>query len=263
MADGDEVDLGGLTLRTLATPGHTHEHIAFELLDGAQTFGTFTGGSLLVGSAARTDLVAPEKTEELARAQYRSLQRLAKLDDDVAVWPTHGAGSFCSAPPGAERTSTIGIERATNSLLRAESEDVFVKQLLDSLGSFPPYFLRLPEINRRGPALVEGDTLQPLHALEVARLQVGAAVVDVRPIADFAASHMPGSVSIELRPVFATWLGWLVTADKPLVIVRNPTKIPPRSSGRPAKSATTLSPANWTTALRPGSPRVGPQARYR
>jgi glyoxylase-like metal-dependent hydrolase (beta-lactamase superfamily II)/rhodanese-related sulfurtransferase len=223
LADGDEVDLGGLTLRTLATPGHTHEHIAFELLDGSRALGVFTGGSLLVGSAARTDLVAPERTEELARAQYRSLQRLARLADDVAVWPTHGAGSFCSAPPGAERTSTIGAERATNSLLRAENEDVFVKQLLDSLGSFPTYFLRLPEINRRGPALIEGDTLRPLGAAEVAGLRAsGAVVVDVRPIADFAAGHVPGSVSIELRPVFATWLGWLVAPDTPLVIVRNP-----------------------------------------
>ena len=120
LTDGDEVDLGGLTLRTLATPGHTHEHIAFELLEGPRTLGVFTGGSLLVGSAARTDLVSPERTEELARAQYRSLQRLAMLDDDVAVWPTHGAGSFCSAPPGAERTSTIGTERATNALLRGQ-----------------------------------------------------------------------------------------------------------------------------------------------
>ena len=227
LADADEVDLGGLTLRTLATPGHTHEHIAFELLDGPRTLGVFTGGSLLVGSAARTDLVAPERTEELARAQYRSLHRLARLDDDVAVWPTHGAGSFCSAPPGAQRTSTIGIERATNALLRADSEDVFVKQLLDSLGSFPPYFLRLGEINRRGPALVEGDTLHSLRAPEVAALRAsGAAVVDVRPITDFAAGHVPGSVSIALRPVFATWLGWLVASDKPLVIVRNPDQDP-------------------------------------
>ena len=163
LADGDEVDLGGLRLRALATPGHTHEHIAFELLDGSRTLGVFTGGSLIVGSAARTDLVSPERTEELARAQYRSLQRLAKLDDDVAVWPTHGAGSFCSAPPGAERTSTIGTERATNTLLRAGSEDAFVQQLLDSLGTFPPYFLRLGEINRRGPALVEGDDPHPAH----------------------------------------------------------------------------------------------------
>ena len=227
LADADEVDLGGLTLRTLATPGHTHEHIAFQLLDGARVLGVFTGGSLLVGSAARTDLVAPERAEELARAQYRSLQRLARLDDDVAVWPTHGAGSFCSAPPGAERTSTIGIERATNALLRAEDEDVFVKQLLASLGSFPPYFLRLGEINRRGPALVEGDTLRPLQVPEVARLRAsGAALVDVRPIADFAAGHVPGSVSIALRPVFATWLGWLVAPDMPLVIVRNPDQDP-------------------------------------
>ena len=227
LADADEVDLGGLALRALATPGHTHEHLAFELLDGSRVLGVFTGGSLLVGSAARTDLVAPERTEELARAQYRSLGRLAELGDDVAVWPTHGAGSFCSAPPRAERTSTIGTERATNTLLRADSEDAFVQQLLDSLGSFPPYFLRLGEINRRGPALVEGDALPPLHSDEVARLRAGGAeVVDVRPMADYAAAHIPGSVSIPLRPVFATWLGWLLPDGQLLVVVRNPDQDP-------------------------------------
>ncbi|NDL60653.1 MBL fold metallo-hydrolase [Phytoactinopolyspora sp. XMNu-373] len=222
LADGDEIDLGGLTLRALATPGHTHEHIAFEVLDGRRVLGVFTGGSLLVGSAARTDLVSPERTEELARAQYRSLQRLAMLDDDVAVWPTHGAGSFCSAPPGTERMSTIGTERATNTLLRSENEDAFVKQLLDSLGSFPPYFMRLGEINRRGPALVRGDALPPVTVAEFARLQAaGVVVVDVRPVPDFAAGHVPDSVSIPLRPVFATWLGWLIDIDQPVVIVRN------------------------------------------
>jgi glyoxylase-like metal-dependent hydrolase (beta-lactamase superfamily II)/rhodanese-related sulfurtransferase len=222
LADGDEVDLGGLTLRTLATPGHTHEHIAFELLDGRQTLGVFTGGSLIVGSAARTDLVSPQLTEELARAQYRSLRRLAEFDDDVTVWPTHGAGSFCSAPPGSERTSTIGAERATNSLLRAESEDAFVRQLLDSLGTFPPYFLRLGEINRRGPDLVKGDSLPGLTTDEVVILrETDAEIVDVRPVSDFAAAHLPSSISIPLRPVFATWLGWLLPAPKPLIIVRN------------------------------------------
>jgi hydroxyacylglutathione hydrolase len=227
LADGDEVDLGGLRLRALATPGHTHEHMAYELLDGSRTLGVFTGGSLIVGSAARTDLVSPDRTEELARAQYRSLQRLARLDDQVAVWPTHGAGSFCSAPPGAERTSTIGTELVTNTLLRAESEDAFVAELLDSLGTFPPYFLRLGEINRRGPAAVEGDTLSALTAAEVTSLvTAGAQVVDVRPVADFGAGHVPGSVSIPLRPVFATWLGWLVDADKPIVVVRNPDQDP-------------------------------------
>lgn len=221
LADGDEVDLGGLTLRVLATPGHTHEHIAFAIVDGARVVGVFTGGSLLVGSAARTDLVDPERTEELARAQYRSLKRLALLDDDVLVWPTHGAGSFCSAPPGAERTSTIGTERRTNTLLRAESEDAFVDHLIDSLGTYPRYFARLGEVNRRGPALVDGDELPPLTPQEVTDLVArGAVVVDARLAPDFAAAHVPDSLSIPLRPVFATWLGWLVEDQTPIVVVR-------------------------------------------
>ena len=228
LGDGDEVDLGGLTLRTLSTPGHTHEHVAFELLDGPSTRGVFTGGSLLVGAAARTDLVAPELTEQLARAQYRSLQRLARLDDDVAVWPTHGAGSFCTAPSGTERTSTIGGEKTTNALLRAPSEDAFVDALLSSLGSFPPYFLRLAEQNRRGPALVGAAVRLPaLTVADVRRLRgVGAEIVDIRPIAEFAAGHIPGSISIPLRPAFATWLGWLVDPDIPLVIVRGAAQEP-------------------------------------
>ncbi len=130
VADGDEIDLGGLTLRAVATPGHTDEHLSFLLLDGAQPVGVFTGGSLIVGSAARTDLLGAERTEELARAQYRSLRRLAALPEATAVWPTHGAGSFCSAPPGADRTSTIGREKTSNALLAAPDEDTFVHQLL-------------------------------------------------------------------------------------------------------------------------------------
>src|SRR5262245_8217738 len=70
LADGDEYDLGGLTLRALATPGHTPEHLSYLILDGDRTVGVFTGGSLIVGAAARTDLVDPERTQELARAQY-------------------------------------------------------------------------------------------------------------------------------------------------------------------------------------------------
>lgn len=51
----------------------------------------------------------------------------------------------------------------------------------------------------------------------------GAVVIDVRPVPDYVAAHVPSSVAIQLRPVFATWLGWTVPrADIPLVIVRNP-----------------------------------------
>jgi len=223
LRDGDEVDLGGLVLRALATPGHTHEHLSFLVLDSSEPVGVFTGGSLLVGSAARTDLVEPSETAELAAAQYRSLQRLALLGDDVAVWPTHGAGSFCSAPPGSARTSTIGTEKVTNTLLRAPDENAFVRALLDSLGSFPPYFRRLGEINRRGPGLLD-DTLS-LPELPVAQVmslrEAGGQIVDVRPVAAFSAGHPRDALSIPLRPAFATWLGWLAPSDRPLVIVRD------------------------------------------
>lgn len=228
LADHDEVDLGGLTLKALTTPGHTAEHLSYLLLDGATSLGLFTGGSLLVGAAARTDLAGAERTEELARAQYRSLQRLAQLPDSTLVYPTHGAGSFCSAPPGAERTSSIGAEKATNPYLAAPDEDAFVAMLLASLGSYPPYFDHLGEINRRGPVLL-GTTpaLRPLSVDQVMELQEqGAQIVDARHPVDFAAGHIPGSLSIALRPVFATWLGWLADSERPVIIVRSPEQDP-------------------------------------
>jgi hydroxyacylglutathione hydrolase len=225
LGDGDEVDLGGLRLGALATPGHTDEHVSFLLTDGAHPAGVFTGGSLIVGSAARTDLLGHERAEELARAQFGSLRRLAGLPAATAVWPTHGAGSFCSAPPGAERTSTIGRELATNPLLAINDEERFVERLLGSLGSYPPYFGRLAEINRRGPAVLDPATTGRPAALAVPAVQrlraEGAVVVDARPVPDYARAHIEGAVSIPLRPQFATWLGWLLPADTPIVVVRN------------------------------------------
>lgn len=222
LGDGDEVDLGGLRLRALATPGHTDEHLSYLLLDGDSPLGVFSGGSLIVGAVARTDLVDPDRTVELARAQYASVQALAALPDQVALWPTHGTGSFCSAPPRAERTSTIGAEKATNPLLAAATEDDFVAALLASLGTYPSYFARLAEVNRRGPAVLDlGLTVPRLDARHVARLLAdGALLIDTRPAADYAAGHVTGSLSIPFRDAFATWLGWVVPPDRPLVLLR-------------------------------------------
>ncbi len=221
LADADEVDLGGLTLRALATPGHTDEHLSYLLLDGPRELGVFTGGSLIVGSAARTDLLGADRARELARAQYWSLRRLAALPDETAVWPTHGAGSFCSAPPGTARVTTIGAEKASNTLLAAPDEDAFADRLLATLGSYPAYFARLAEANRRGPVPVPGDPgLAPLTpaALE-SMMGAGGWLIDVRPVGEFAAGHIPGAVSIALRAQFATWLGWLVPDDVPVAFV--------------------------------------------
>lgn len=225
LGDGDEVDLGGLRVRALATPGHTPEHLSYLLLDGRAPVGVFTGGALLPGGAARTDLIAPEETEPLARALHRSIrERLLTLPDDTPVYPTHGAGSFCSAPAGGERVTTIGRERETSPLLRSSDEGSFVRDLLGSFGTYPIYFKRLREVNRRGPMLhgTEPPSLAALTPDDVRRLLAdGAELVDARPIGDFAAGHVPGALSIELRPAFASWLGWLVPDDRPLVFVLN------------------------------------------
>jgi glyoxylase-like metal-dependent hydrolase (beta-lactamase superfamily II)/rhodanese-related sulfurtransferase len=220
--DQQELDLGGLVLRAVATPGHTPEHLAWLLLDAGRPLALFSGGALLVGGVARTDLIAPEQTEPLTRAAWRSLQRLQALSDDLPVYPTHGAGSFCSTPGKAERTTTIGAERAHNPLLAAPDEQAFAERLLGGLGSFPPYFLRLREVNQRGPRLLdEHDRTLPALPVEQIRRRVddGAVLVDVRPAAAFAAGHPAGALSIALRSGFATWLGWLVEPDRPLLFV--------------------------------------------
>jgi hydroxyacylglutathione hydrolase len=221
LADGDEVDLGGLTLHAWGTAGHTSEHLAYLLADGKEVVAAFTGGSLLVGSVARTDLAGEDQAEPLARSQYASLRRLLTLPDDTTVYPTHGAGSFCSAPPGTARMTTIGTERATNHLLGIGNEETFVKTLLRSLGSFPPYFLRLAEKNRRGPAVIaSAPAVRPILPRQVRHLaDEGAQIVDVRSVASYAAGHIPGSLAIPLRPAFATWLGWLVPDPGTVLVI--------------------------------------------
>lgn len=220
---GEEVEIAdGLILRAIPTPGHTPDHLAYLLSARGDPVALFSGGSLMVGTVGRTDLLGPEPREDLARALYRALRdEILTLPDDLAVYPTHGAGSFCSAPGASERTTTIGRERATNPLLSAPDEDTFVTQLLAGFGTFPTYFSRLPEVNRRGPRLYGTlPELPRLPADKVASIvERGGLVIDVRPITAFSAAHVAGSLSIELRPVFASWLGWLAESDRSLVFL--------------------------------------------
>lgn len=226
LGHGDEVKLGDVSLRALTTPGHTPEHLAYLFSEGERPRALFAGGSLLVGSVARTDLIAPDRTEPLARALYRSIrEHLLSLPDELTVYPTHGAGSFCSAPAGRDRVTTIGSERATNPFLAASDEEAFVSMLLGDLGTYPNYFLRLRHVNRGGPRVYGDDwpTMDVLSVEDVRRLRDrGAEFIDVRPIERFSEGHIPGSLSIALRPAFASWLGWLVEPGRPLVFVLDP-----------------------------------------
>ncbi len=222
VTDGQRVELGnGCCLVPVATPGHTPDHHSYLLEHDGELIALFTGGSLMVGAVGRTDLAGADLAEPLAHQMFHSLHRFDDLPDDLAVYPTHGAGSFCSAPGSTERTTTLGQERATNLLLSIGSEDEFVDRLLEGFGTFPSYFLRLPELNRRGPTLF--DTIPALDRLNsdtvAQHVADGALVVDVRTMADFGTGHLPGSLSNTLRPVFASWVGWLTNPDRPLIFI--------------------------------------------
>ena len=219
---GERLDLGRWQVDVLPTPGHTPEHVSYLLLEAERPVAAFTGGSLLVGAVARTDLTDPADTERLTRSLWQSINReLLALPDDVLVLPTHGAGSFCSAAGGDQRWTTIGDERRGNPLLQVD-EDTFVRAVLESLGTYPPYFLRLRERNRLGPRVFGSlPLLAELTAERVGELRDGGAtIVDVRPVADYAAAHIPASLANPLRPQFASWLGWLVEdPEAPLIFV--------------------------------------------
>ncbi|MBK5330456.1 MAG: MBL fold metallo-hydrolase [Ilumatobacteraceae bacterium] len=225
VTDSEHVALAdGIELIAVATPGHTPDHHAYILVENGSPVALFSGGSLMVGAVGRTDLCGPELAVPLAHEMFSALRRFDELPDGLAVYPTHGAGSFCSAPGASQRTSTLGHERDTNPLFSITDEDLFVKRLVAGFGTFPTYFARLPELNRRGPTRYNAvPRLAALQPDDVERhLAEGGVVVDARPVAAFSAGHIPGSLSNTLRPVFASWLGWLVEPDRALAFVLDP-----------------------------------------
>jgi hydroxyacylglutathione hydrolase len=223
VADGDVLEAGTMRVTGLHTPGHTDHHFAYVLSDSVsgKAVALFSGGSWLQGSAGRTDLVGAEHTERLARAQWRSLRRLAALvPDDVRLCPTHGFGSFCA--PGAVvsvANPTIGTERTRHPAL-TQPEDVFVQALTRGFGAFPRYYARMAPINRHGPDPIDLRPAAEVGGIELSeRIAAGDWVVDLRARDRFAAAHLNGSINIEAGDAFATYLGWLLPTGTPLSLV--------------------------------------------
>lgn len=224
LKEEDRIELGDLVISALATPGHTPEHVSYTIAkaDGGQPEAIFSGGSLIVGGAARTDLLGHDLTEPLARRLYHTIHhKLLHLPDEVAVYPTHGAGSFCAAPSTAERTTTIGRERQWNPLVRARSEEAFVAQALSGLPSYPTYYKYMRPVNQQGPRVLGGiPVLEPLSPETVQQQMArGIAVVDTRTPHEFAAGHIPGAYGIPLGAPLITWAGWVVPFGTPIILI--------------------------------------------
>ncbi len=221
VSDGDVIEVSPvMSIRVLATPGHTFTHLSYALRAAGHPHAVFTGGSLLYGSTGRPDLLGKAHAAELARAQHGSARRLAdELPADTDVYPTHGFGSFCSATQAAGSASTIGTERLVNPALLLE-EDGYVAQTLAGLDAYPAYYAHMGPANAAGPA---GPDLTPPRRAEAAelrrRIEAGEWVVDLRARRAFAAGHLAGTLSFDLDGSFATYLGWLIPWDTPLTLL--------------------------------------------
>jgi hydroxyacylglutathione hydrolase len=227
--DGSEVRFGKLRITALETPGHTPEGICLVVTDEEKSpdpWAVFTGDTLFIGDVGRPDLSKTHTPQQLAGDLYDSLHsKLMSLNDQVLVYPAHGAGSLCGRNMRAERSSTIGTERLTNYALQIKGREEFIRQLTENLPSRPEYFLEDAQINRAGaPALSELRDLPPISAVELSGLlQQGVFVLDVRPNGDFAAAHVPGSINIALSGQFASWAGAIMgLSARPVLVADTP-----------------------------------------
>lgn len=226
LADGDEVRVGSLRFRAVATPGHTPDHLSFLVADLSRTdedWLLLSGGALLVGTAARPDLLGgPEEARRAAGELFATLRdRIAPLPDWIELYPTHGAGSLCGTGIGGKRWSTIGFERRHNPALGQPDADAFTRFILEDQPSVPAHWRHMRPMNQAGATpLADLPVPRPMTGPEVAHAAGhGATIMDVRDPDLFAAGHVPGALSVGLGDTFGTWAGAVAPIDQELVLV--------------------------------------------
>ncbi len=226
--ESEIIVVGTLAITMLETPGHTPEGAVFMVSDrerGEEPILVFSGDTLLVGDVGRPDLF-PDLKYQLAAQLYRSLGKLRELENNMEVYPAHGMGSLCGRSLSAKLSSTIGTEKKFNSILSIHPEEVFVQQLLAEMPEAPDHFARCSEINRQGPVPVHQlNKPRAIEAGQFAQLvEQNYQVVDTRDQLSYAGAHIPRSYALSLKGNFATFSGWVLPPDKPLIIVADDDK---------------------------------------
>lgn len=227
--DGQHFDLGGVNIKVLHTPGHTLESSCFLLLDEqGKEHAIFTGDTLFIGDVGRPDLAVSSSLsrENLAKFLYRSInEKLLTLNDDVIVYPGHGAGSQCGKSLAKETQSTIGEQKKYNYALQTTSENDFVKQVLEGLSTPPQYFPKNARINKQGANNLDEILRKANRPLSVdafleEKEKSKAIIIDTRPVSTFSLGFIPGSINIGLEGFFAVWAGTLIeNLDTPILLV--------------------------------------------
>jgi hydroxyacylglutathione hydrolase len=230
--EGDFVDLGGVRLTALETPGHTAESISLVVYDldrsDTEPKAVLTGDTLFVGDVGRPDLrvALGWSASDLGGLLYDSLRnKLLGLPDSAAVYPAHGAGSLCGKALSKETVSTIGEQRRSNYALQPMSKAAFVELVTADQPDAPSYFNYDAVLNSKERPTLD-QTLERIGALtleQVLALQaVGAQVLDTRDPAEFAAAHLSASINVGLAGQYATWAGTVLSREQPIVIIADP-----------------------------------------
>lgn len=234
--DGQEFELGDVTIIALHTPGHTMESTTYLLKDkDGKDHAIFSGDTLFLGDVGRPDLAQKmgELTErDLAGFLYDSLRtKIMPLADDVTVYPAHGAGSACGKNMMKETVDTLGNQKQMNYALRADmTKEEFINEVIDGLLPPPQYFPLNVKMNKEGyediqDVLKRGTQALSPQAFEAAANETGAIVLDVRHQDEFAKGHIPRSIFIGLKGGFAPWVGALIADVKqPILLVTEPGK---------------------------------------
>jgi hydroxyacylglutathione hydrolase len=218
--DGEVVNVGELAVRCVATPGHTPEHVAYLVADLRRSDDPqylFSGGALLVGQIARVDLLGPKLAEELARSAYDTLRdRVLTLADYVAVFPTHGGGSACSAEVAGSRWTTLGFERRHNHVARSATGgfDGFRATIAEGLPIAPAYYAHVRALNARGAPVVSHAPLPFIRDIGADSIRI-----DPRPPHLFGAGHRPGALNVVGNDSFAVRVGATVAFGSSIVIL--------------------------------------------
>lgn len=218
--DGEELQVGDLSLRVLHTPGHTMESVTYLLLDAdGKEQAIFTGDTLFIGDVGRPDLAAKSDLtqEQLAGHLFDSLRgKIMPLPDHVTVYPAHGAGSACGKNMSKETSDLLGNQKKNNYALRTDmTREEFIKEVTDGLLPPPSYFPLNVQLNKQGYESLEQVMRQGLQGLtsdafEAAANETGALLLDTRKPQDFAKGFIPNSISIGIDGGFAPWVGALI-----------------------------------------------------
>jgi len=234
--EGDSINLGYVNLKSLNTPGHSPDSICIVLVSEDKDIAVFTGDTLFIGDCGRPDLREnvgniTSTRANLAKNMFHSLRdKLLTLNDDVLIYPAHGAGTLCGKGLSEANSSSIGTERISNWSLQSTTETQFVNQLIADQPFIPKYFGFDVGLNKKGanPFLLNISIVPRLEKITCEncanKLDGNILIIDTRPEQQFKEGHFANSINLQIEGKFETWLGSIISPNELFYLNANTVK---------------------------------------